>query len=60
MVLPSGLVDAPLFDGAALRPGHAIAGPAMIVYKDTTVFLSTGGRARVDRHFNLVVAVGDR
>ncbi len=60
VVLPSGLVDAPLFDGAALRPGHAIAGPAMIVYKDTTVFLATGDRARVDRHFNLVVAVGDR
>ncbi len=57
VVLPTGLTAAPLYDGAALRPGHAIAGPAIVVYKDTTVFLSAGDRAAVDRRFNLVVSI---
>jgi len=57
VVLSSGLADAPLYDGAALRPGHELAGPAIVVYKDTTVFMDTGDRATVDRHFNLLIAV---
>jgi N-methylhydantoinase A/oxoprolinase/acetone carboxylase beta subunit len=59
-VLATGLSEVPLYDGAVLHPGHTIAGPAVVVYKDTTVFLSTGDRAVMDRHFNLVVAVGER
>ncbi len=57
VVLSTGPAEVPLYDGAALRPGHAMTGPAIVVYKDTTVFLSAGDRAAVDRHFNLVVAV---
>lgn len=60
VVLSTGPAEAPLYDGAALRPGHAIAGPAIVVYKDTTVFLGASDCAVVDRRFNLVVAVGDR
>jgi N-methylhydantoinase A len=58
VVLSTGQADVPLYDGAALRPGHAMAGPAIVVYKDTTVFLSAGDRATVDRHFNLIITVG--
>lgn len=58
VVLSTGQADVPLYDGAALRPGHAMAGPAIVVYKDTTVFLSAGDRAIVDRYFNLIIAVG--
>jgi N-methylhydantoinase A len=60
VVLSTGLADAPLFDGSALRPGHIIAGPAIVVYNDTTVYLDAGDRATVDRHFNLVIMVGHR
>lgn len=58
VVLAASLAHVPLYDGAALRPGHALPGPAIVVYQDTTVFLSSGDRAAVDRHFNLVIAVG--
>ncbi len=57
VVLSTGPASVLLYDGAALRPGHAIAGPAIVVYKDTTVFLDAGDRAAVDNTFNLIVAV---
>jgi N-methylhydantoinase A len=58
VVISAGLADVPLHDGALLRPGHAIIGPAIAVYKDTTVFMDAGDRATVDRHFNLIITVG--
>jgi N-methylhydantoinase A len=58
VVLSTGPAEVPLYDGAALRPSHTIAGPAIVVYKDTTVFLGAGDRATVDRHFNLIITVG--
>ncbi len=58
VVLAAGPAYVPLYDGAALRPGHILPGPTVVVYKDTTVLLPAGDRATVDRHFNLVVAVG--
>ena len=57
VVLSTGLASISLYDGAALHPGHILLGPAIVVYKDTTVFLVEGDRAVVDRHFNLVVTV---
>jgi N-methylhydantoinase A len=57
VVLTTGLADVPLYAGAALHPGHTLAGPAIVVYKDTTVYLAAGDRATVDRRFNLIVAV---
>ncbi len=58
VVLNAGLASVPFYDGAALRPGHALPGPAIVVYKDTTVLLSTGDSAIVDRYFNLIITVG--
>ncbi|MDW8317979.1 MAG: hydantoinase/oxoprolinase family protein, partial [Anaerolineae bacterium] len=58
VVLDDGLAAVPFFDGAALRPGHRLTGPALVVYPDTTVLLHPGDRAAVDRHLNLIVAVG--
>jgi N-methylhydantoinase A/oxoprolinase/acetone carboxylase beta subunit len=58
VVLSSGLAEVPLYDGAALRPGHVLPDPAIVIYKDTTVFLATADRATVDRYFNLIIAVG--
>jgi N-methylhydantoinase A len=58
VVLSTGLARVPLYDGAVLRPGHTLSGPAIVVYKDTTIFLAAVDRATVDRHFNLVVAIG--
>ncbi len=60
VVLSAGLANVPFYDGAFLHPGHALPGPVIIVYKDTTVFLAAGDRATVDRHFNLIVAVGQQ
>lgn len=57
VVLSSGLADVALYNGAELHPGHILAGPAIVVYDDTTVFLAAGDRAAVDRHFNLVIAI---
>jgi N-methylhydantoinase A len=57
VILSTGPAYVPLCDGVALRPGHAIAGPAIVAYKDTTVFLDIGDRAAVDRHFNLVISI---
>jgi N-methylhydantoinase A len=45
--------DVPVFESAALRAGHRIAGPAVIVGDDTTVYLDPEDRARVDGHLNL-------
>jgi len=47
----------PFFQGDQLKPGHVLRGPAIIVYKDTTVFLPLGDRARVDEYFNLIVEI---
>ncbi len=57
VVLTSGLQLTRFYDGAALQPGHWLTGPAVVVYKDTTVLLQAGDTARVDRHCNLIVAV---
>lgn len=57
MVLAHGIADVPFYRGERLRPGHGIEGPAVIVQKDTTVFLAGGDTARVDGGFNLVVDV---
>jgi N-methylhydantoinase A len=57
VVLADGIADVPFYRGERLRPGHGIEGPAVIVQKDTTVFLSEGDVARVDGGFNLVVDV---
>jgi N-methylhydantoinase A len=41
-------VETPIYDGAALRPGNRLAGPAVVEYPGTTVALVTAQIARVD------------
>lgn len=45
----------PVYDRPTLRPGHAIAGPAVIDQLDATTVVFPGDRARVDGHLNLIV-----
>ena len=55
---PQGVVaNLPFYLGERLRPDHVIAGPAVVVQKDTSVFLSAGDQATVDRYGNFVINV---
>ncbi len=47
--------DVPLYEGEGLVPGQRLQGPAVVVRRDTTIFLDSGGVAEVDRFFNLIV-----
>lgn len=47
-----------IFDGAALRPGHELIGPALVVYPDTTLLLHSGDRGTMDAYLNLIVQIG--
>ncbi len=49
--------NTPVIDRYALRPGDAVAGPAIIEERESTCVLRPGDRAVVDAHFNLVVEV---
>ena len=51
----AGPADVPLHDGERLRAGLRIEGPAVIVRRDTTVFLDRGDRARADDTGGLVI-----
>jgi N-methylhydantoinase A len=59
VVLGDGSRPVPFYMGERLRPGNALAGPAVVVAKDTTVFLSPADRATMDAHRNLIVTVGE-
>ncbi len=58
VAFPHGAVDVPVYDGAALRPGHRLTGPALVIRSDTTILLGPGDRARVDGWGNLILEVG--
>lgn len=45
-----GYTATPVYDYAALGPGHEIAGPAVVEATDTTVLIEPGWRARMDDH----------
>ncbi len=53
-----GVATVPSYRAAGLRPGHRIAGPAVVSRDDTTIFLGPTDRARVGRRLELVVEVG--
>jgi|Deesub1362A_J573_1020465.scaffolds.fasta_scaffold03290_2 N-methylhydantoinase A len=46
------------YRGQALRPGHRLRGPALLLYPDTTLLLLPGDRAEVDGRRNVVVEIG--
>jgi len=50
-----GMVVCPVYDRAALGPGHEIAGPAIVEQPDSTAVVYPGQRAAVDRWLNLVI-----
>ena len=50
--------EVPFYDGAELRPGHRLEGPAVVARRDTTVWLPPSDRARVGPVGSLVVEVG--
>ncbi len=54
----SGTHSTPFYDGEKLGPGHAIAGPAIVVQKDTTILIGERDSAIVDTHLNLIIEVG--
>jgi N-methylhydantoinase A len=52
------LVDTPIYDGTALRPGNAVAGPTVVETPDTTVAVHPGQTLRVDRFGNFEIELG--
>jgi N-methylhydantoinase A len=49
------LVDTPIYNGARLRPGHRLSGPAVVEYPGTTVALVAGQEAAVDELLGISV-----
>ena len=52
------MVDTPVYDGATLGAGAAIAGPAIIEQPGTTIVLPTGQAARIDDFGNFHIIGG--
>ena len=52
--------DAAVYDRSSLRPGHAVAGPAIVAEMGSTTCLWPDDEARVDTWGNLRLAVGAR
>ncbi|UCE30492.1 MAG: hypothetical protein JSW68_10525, partial [Burkholderiales bacterium] len=52
-----GFVDTPVFDRYRLRPGDAIAGPALLEERESTVVVPPGASARCDGNLNLVITL---
>lgn len=57
VVLTTGPKEIPLYNGSELQAGQTVAGPAIIVQPDTTVFITLGDRLAVDGYGNLLVEV---
>ncbi len=52
--------ELPVYDGDQLLPGNRLEGPALVLYPDTTLFLSEADIASMDKFRNLIVEVGAR
>ena len=48
-------MDAQVYDRTKLAPGHRLAGPAIVVQKDSTTLVLPGSYADVDAHRNLII-----
>jgi N-methylhydantoinase A len=53
-----GFVDCPVYDRYALRPGDAIAGPALVEERESTTVVCPGDAMHVDDRLNLVLDLG--
>ena len=58
MVMSDEIINANIYHGDLLEPGHVISGPGLIVYSDTTVLMSHEDSALVDPWYNLVIEIG--
>lgn len=54
---PDGVREVDVFDGATIRPGHVLRGPAVVDGTDTTIWVPEGATVRVDPHGTLVMTV---
>ena len=50
--------DTPVFDRDSLKPGHAIAGPAIVEGPDTVYAVRPGWRLTVEPHGFFIMARG--
>jgi N-methylhydantoinase A len=57
--LQSGFKSIPFYDGEKLKFGNLIPGPAIILRKDTTIFLEDGDLGEVDQYNNLEIKIMD-
>lgn len=58
VLFQDGKMSTPFYDGSKLGPGHAIAGPAIVVHKDTTILVGQPDLARLDEYLNLIIEIG--
>jgi N-methylhydantoinase A len=54
----NGEKNTPFYAGERLLHGHTFAGPAMVIYKDTTILITEKDRATVDSFGNVLIQVG--
>ena len=54
----TGWCDTPVYAGTALRPGHTIAGPAVVDEQTTTLLIGTGDCLTVDTTGNYGIVLG--
>lgn len=57
--LSDGEYEVPLYHGELLTPGNLVNGPAIVVRKDTTIFLDEQSDAQVDQACNLMISIKD-
>jgi N-methylhydantoinase A len=53
--LSNGSAEIPLYRGESLMTGNQISGPALVVRKDTTIFLDLHDNGVIDKYGNLVI-----
>jgi N-methylhydantoinase A len=52
--------EVPYFDRGGLAPGHELAGPAIVEFENTTIWLPPDFDGEIDRYGNLVATRSDR
>ena len=57
---PGKFVRTAVYDRSLLRPGHRIAGPALVEQLDTTLVLPPGSASTLDRYGNLLTRLSAR
>ena len=52
-----GWQDTPVYDGAEIRPGHRLSGPALVEERTTTVLVGPGDKLWVDEDGNFFIDI---